>query len=65
LTPFCGNEKELELICEFSSETIPIAWTIWPVSRSKGWLRKFGGKIADGDFAILSGEDQSSSEADS
>lgn len=27
-------------ICDFSSETIPKTFTIWPVSKSKGWLTK-------------------------
>jgi hypothetical protein len=47
------EQPEIELVCELQSGSIPAAWTVWPVSRSRGWLRKVEGKLQDGDFTIL------------
>ena len=52
------QQPEIELVCELQSGSIPAAWTVWPVSRSRGWLRKVEGKLQDGDFTILLGEDE-------
>lgn len=57
LAPLAGIEGELALVCEFPSETVPVTWTLWPLSRSRGWLRKFGGRLNDEDFAILKNDD--------
>ncbi len=53
-----GMEEEIALVCEFRSESIPADWIVWPLSRSKGWLRKIGGSLRDEDFAILKEEDE-------
>jgi hypothetical protein len=57
LAPLAGLEGELALVCEFPSETIPASWTLWPLSRSNGWLRKFGGRLSREDFAVLKSDD--------
>jgi hypothetical protein len=41
------------LVCELQSGTIPTTWTVWPVSRSHGWLDKIEGKFTEKDFTIL------------
>ncbi len=62
LAPLYGSEEEIALICEFPSEDIPAAWTVLPLSRSKGWLRKIEGQLRDGDFAILEKDGEADSE---
>jgi Glycosyltransferase (GlcNAc) len=57
LAPLRSSEDEFLLIAEFSSESIPSDWTIWPMSRSRGWLRKIGGRLPDEDFAVLKEDD--------
>jgi hypothetical protein len=54
LAPLVGVAGELAIICEFPSDTIPVKWTLWPLTRSGQWLRKFGGQLSEEDFAILS-----------
>ena len=61
LAPFYGGERTLSFICEFSSEAVPVAWTIWPVSHSQGWLRKIDGRFEAGDFAILREDSEANS----
>jgi hypothetical protein len=58
LAPFQRSEGEsaseqLALVCEFTSETIPAKWTLLPLSKSKGWMRKIGGQLNAEDFAVL------------
>ena len=57
LAPLKETEERIALFCEFPSETMPAAWTVWPVSRSAGWLPKLRGRLEREDFAILSEED--------
>lgn len=57
LAPLSRAPGELAIICEFPSDTIPAHWTLWPLARSGQWLRKFGGRLGDEDFAILSDDD--------
>ena len=57
LASLYGSEEQIALICEFPSEAIPATWTVWPLSHSKRWLRKVGGLLHDGDFAILKEDD--------
>jgi hypothetical protein len=57
LAPLAGAAGELAIICEFPSDAIPANWTLWPLTRSGQWLRKFGGQLSDEDFAIVSNED--------
>lgn len=59
LAPLQGGQDKISLICEFSSEAIPSAWTIWPISRTRGWLRKIGGCLEPDAFAILREDDDS------
>jgi UDP-N-acetylglucosamine (GlcNAc):hydroxyproline polypeptide GlcNAc-transferase len=51
------KQPEIVLVCEMQSGSIPATWTVWPVSRSRGWLKKIEGKLADGDYAILREEE--------
>jgi hypothetical protein len=57
LTQLASGAEELAIVCEFPSDTIPVNWTLWPLTRSGQWLRKFGGQLSDGDFAILNNVD--------
>jgi hypothetical protein len=51
------NEPKIVLICEFQAGTIPTAWSIWPVSRSLGWLNKVEGTLAEEDYTIVVEDD--------
>lgn len=57
LAPLAVAEGDLAIICEFPSDTIPASWTLWPLTRSGQWLPRFGGRLSDEDFAILSDEE--------
>jgi hypothetical protein len=57
LAPLYGKQKEIALIVEFPSETVPESWTLLPMSRSLGWLRRIGGKILEDDVAILKNDE--------
>jgi hypothetical protein len=52
------DQPEIVLVCELQSGSIPAAWTVWPVSRSLGWLKKLEGKLLEDDFAIIREEDE-------
>lgn len=52
-----GEEDEILLICEFQSGTIPETWVLQPFSRTAGWLGKIGGTFSDGDYAIITDEE--------
>jgi hypothetical protein len=56
LAQLVGTDGELAIVCEFPSETIPVNWTLWPLTREGQWLRKFGGQLSAEDFAILSND---------
>ena len=47
------KEPLMVLVCELQSGSIPAAWMVWPVSRSRGWLGKIEGRLEDGDYAIV------------
>lgn len=64
LTALSGSGEQIELICEFPSEAIPAAWTVWPQSRSKGWLGMIGGVLEEGDFAILQPDEEVSADSE-
>ncbi len=51
------KQPEIVLMLELQSGSIPAAWTVWPVSRSRGWLGKIEGTLRDDDFTILLKED--------
>jgi hypothetical protein len=53
LRAFSGADGELSIVCEFSSDTIPASWTLWPLTRSGQWLAKFGGILREEDFAVV------------
>jgi len=57
IQPLNGDGDELAVVCEFSSETAPLSWLLWPLSRSQGWLQKIQGQFQDGDIAILNEDD--------
>ena len=52
LAPLAAAAGEIFVIREFSSETPPVNWTLWPVTPSGKWLPKFGGRLSEEDFAI-------------
>jgi hypothetical protein len=52
-----SGESKIVLVCEFESGTIPTAWTVWPVSRSLGWLKRIEGALGDEDYAIVREDD--------
>jgi hypothetical protein len=56
LTSLQTPEPKIVLVCEFESGTIPVSWTLWPVSRSLGWLSKIEGTLGEEDYAILVGD---------
>jgi hypothetical protein len=43
----------LVLVVEFQSGTIPATWSVWPVSRTLGWLSKIEGRLAEDDYTII------------
>jgi hypothetical protein len=48
-----GDEQVISLVCEFQSGIVPATWSIWPVSRSKGWLQRIKGSLAEDDYTIV------------
>jgi hypothetical protein len=57
IAPLAG-QREIELVCELLSGSIPRGWTVWPVSNSRGWLQKIEGQLREEDFTILLEEDE-------
>lgn len=53
LTGFTGMESTIALVCELESGILPVYWTVWPVSRTLGWLPKLNGTLAEDDYAII------------
>jgi hypothetical protein len=47
------DELQLLIVCEFQSGTVPATWSVWPVSRSQGWMGKIVGLLADEDYTIV------------
>jgi hypothetical protein len=58
LQPLSLQQPEIVLVCEIQSGGIPAAWTVWPVSHSRGWLTKIEGRVREGEFTILLEEEQ-------
>ncbi|WP_433964067.1 GlcNAc-transferase family protein [Tunturiibacter gelidiferens] len=52
-----GGEPKIVLVCEFESGTIPAFWTVWPVSRSLGWLSRIEGDLDEEDYTIVLKDD--------
>jgi hypothetical protein len=40
-------------VCELQSGSIPASWTVWPVSRSHGWLTKITGVFRDEEYTVI------------
>ena len=57
LKPLSVQQPEIELVCELQSGSVPVSWTVWPVSRTRGWLARIEGKLGETDFTILLGEE--------
>jgi hypothetical protein len=57
LATLSSGESKIVLICEFESGTIPTAWTVWPVSRSLGWLSRIEGTLGEEDYTIVLEDD--------
>jgi hypothetical protein len=53
LTELSTAEPTVVLVCEFESGAIPSSWTVWPVSRSRGWLKRLEGRLGEDDFTIV------------
>lgn len=53
LATLLSEGATLVLYCEFESGTIPASWSVWPVSRSLGWLPKMEGTLKEEDFTIV------------
>ncbi len=47
------QQPQIVLVCELQSGGIPAAWTVWPVSRSRGWLKKITGVFQDEDYSVI------------
>ena len=48
-----AGDAALVLVVEFQSGTIPATWSVWPVSRTLGWLSKIEGRLAEDDYTII------------
>ncbi len=57
LETLTADVPRIVLICEFESGIIPVTWTVWPVSRSRGWLQRIKGALAQEDYTIVLTED--------
>jgi hypothetical protein len=53
LSTLPSEEPKVVLFCELKSGTIPATWSVWPVSRSLGWLNKMEGTLGEEDFTIV------------
>ncbi len=57
LASFTGQESRIALVVELESGIIPAYWTVWPVSKRRGWLSKIEGRLDPGDYAIITPDD--------
>ena len=51
-----AGQPQIVLVCELQSGSVPASWTVWPLTRSSGWLPKVEGRLGEGDYTILLGE---------
>jgi hypothetical protein len=51
------SDPKIVLLCEFESGAVPASWTVWPVSRSLGWLSRIEGTLGDEDYTIVLDDD--------
>ena len=56
LEALTGTESQIVLICEIQSGIVPVSWTVWPCTRSHGWLQRLDGTLAESDYAIVTDE---------
>jgi Glycosyltransferase (GlcNAc) len=57
LEALSGDEPTIVLVCEFESAVLPVSWSVWPVSRTQGWLKRISGKFDEKDYAIVMDDD--------
>jgi hypothetical protein len=57
LANFAQNDGPIVFTCEFPSATVPVTWTVRPLSRSLGWLPMLRGTLGKEDFAVLEEEE--------
>ncbi len=53
LEALSAQQPQIVLVCELQSGSIPVSWSVWPVSRSRGWLKKIEGMLGDEDYSIV------------
>jgi hypothetical protein len=58
LEPLSLQQPQIVLVCELQSGSVPASWTVWPVSRSRGWLRKITGIFRDEDYTVILEEEE-------
>lgn len=51
------EHQQIIVVIEFPSGRVPSSWTVWPLSRTRGWLNKVGNRLQEDAFAILKEED--------
>ena len=47
------EQPQIILICELQSGTVPAAWTVWPVTHSRGWLNRVRGTLTAEDYTVV------------
>ncbi len=57
LAALSTEEPKIVLYCEFESGTVPATWSVWPVSRSQGWLDRIEGSLGEEDFTVIAEDD--------
>ena len=62
LETLTGAEPVVTLVCEFDSGIIPVSWSVWPASRSRGWLQRIRGVLAEDDYTIVLAEAEAAEE---
>jgi hypothetical protein len=60
LKALTGKEPVITLICEFQTGILPATWSVWPVSRSRGWLQRVTGALNEEDYTIVLEEPEAS-----
>ncbi len=56
LEGLAGDEPTILIVCELESAVLPVSWSVWPVSRSRGWLRRISGNLTEDDYAVIDDE---------
>jgi hypothetical protein len=58
LEALTGDEPTILIVCELESAVLPASWSVWPVSRTQGWLHRLSGNLNEDDYAIVSDDDE-------